>query len=56
MQTNVKVTNAHLKASLLSLCFCLQIEGDDEQKRFEEGKSRYLQNKARRLAEKERQQ
>ncbi|XP_054905796.1 cytosolic acyl coenzyme A thioester hydrolase isoform X3 [Poeciliopsis prolifica] len=34
----------------------LKIEGDDEQKRFEEGKSRYLQNKARRLAEKERQQ
>uniref|UniRef100_A0A3P9PTI0 palmitoyl-CoA hydrolase n=1 Tax=Poecilia reticulata TaxID=8081 RepID=A0A3P9PTI0_POERE len=34
----------------------LKIEGDDEQKRFEEGKSRYLQNKTRRLAEKERQQ
>ncbi|XP_015233208.1 PREDICTED: cytosolic acyl coenzyme A thioester hydrolase isoform X4 [Cyprinodon variegatus] len=34
----------------------LKIEGEEEQKRFEEGKARYLQNKAKRLAEKERQQ
>ncbi|XP_031422102.1 cytosolic acyl coenzyme A thioester hydrolase isoform X4 [Clupea harengus] len=34
----------------------LKLEGEDEQKRFEEGKVRYLQNKAKRLAEKERQQ
>uniref|UniRef100_A0A8C9RKG8 palmitoyl-CoA hydrolase n=1 Tax=Scleropages formosus TaxID=113540 RepID=A0A8C9RKG8_SCLFO len=33
----------------------LKIENEEEQKRFEEGKSRYLQNKAKRLAEKERQ-
>uniref|UniRef100_UPI003AAB34FD cytosolic acyl coenzyme A thioester hydrolase isoform X1 n=1 Tax=Centroberyx gerrardi TaxID=166262 RepID=UPI003AAB34FD len=34
----------------------LKLEGEEEQKRFEEGKARYLQNKAKRLAEKERQQ
>lgn len=34
----------------------LKIEGEEEQRRFEEGKTRYLQNKAKRLAEKERQQ
>ncbi|XP_017273114.1 cytosolic acyl coenzyme A thioester hydrolase isoform X2 [Kryptolebias marmoratus] len=34
----------------------LKIEGEDEQRRFEEGKARYLQNKAKRLADKERQQ
>ncbi|XP_071331854.1 cytosolic acyl coenzyme A thioester hydrolase isoform X3 [Trachinotus anak] len=34
----------------------LKIEGEEEQRRFEEGKARYLQNKAKRLAEKERQQ
>ncbi|KAM4571036.1 cytosolic acyl coenzyme A thioester hydrolase isoform 2-T2 [Fundulus diaphanus] len=34
----------------------LKIEGEEEQRRFEEGKARYLQSKAKRLAEKERQQ
>lgn len=34
----------------------LKIEGEDEQRRFEEGKGRYLLNKAKRLAEKDRQQ
>ncbi|XP_023283133.1 cytosolic acyl coenzyme A thioester hydrolase isoform X3 [Seriola lalandi dorsalis] len=34
----------------------LKIEGEEEQRRCEEGKARYLQNKAKRLAEKERQQ
>ncbi|KAG7472828.1 hypothetical protein MATL_G00113070 [Megalops atlanticus] len=34
----------------------LKLETEEEQKRFEEGKARYLQNKAKRLAEKERQQ
>lgn len=34
----------------------LKLEGEEEQKRFEEGKVRYLQNKAKRLADKERQQ
>ncbi|XP_059379714.1 cytosolic acyl coenzyme A thioester hydrolase-like isoform X2 [Carassius carassius] len=34
----------------------LKLEGEEEQKRFEEGKARYLQNKAKRLADKERQQ
>ncbi|KAL2103495.1 hypothetical protein ACEWY4_000363 [Coilia grayii] len=34
----------------------LKLEEDEEQKRFEEGKVRYLQNKAKRLADKERQQ
>lgn len=43
----------HPKA--ISFCFCPQIEGEEEQRRFEEGKTRYLQNKAKRLAEKERQ-
>ncbi|XP_041860599.1 cytosolic acyl coenzyme A thioester hydrolase isoform X2 [Melanotaenia boesemani] len=33
----------------------LKIEGEDEQKRFDEGKARYLHNKAKRLADKERQ-
>lgn len=33
-----------------------QLEGDGEQRRFEDGKMRYLQNKAKRLADKERQQ
>ncbi|KAG7227016.1 hypothetical protein INR49_022362, partial [Caranx melampygus] len=33
----------------------LKIEGEEEQRRSEEGKARYLQNKAKRLAEKERQ-
>lgn len=33
-----------------------QLEGDEEQRRFEDGKMRYLQNKAKRLADKERQQ
>uniref|UniRef100_A0A8B9KI68 palmitoyl-CoA hydrolase n=1 Tax=Astyanax mexicanus TaxID=7994 RepID=A0A8B9KI68_ASTMX len=31
----------------------LKLEGEEEQKRFEEGKARYLQNKAKRLADKE---
>ncbi|KAG7519679.1 hypothetical protein JOB18_013739 [Solea senegalensis] len=34
----------------------LKIEGEEEQRRFEEGKARYLQNKAKRLAEQQRQQ
>nr|XP_020475692.1 cytosolic acyl coenzyme A thioester hydrolase isoform X2 [Monopterus albus] len=34
----------------------LKIQGEEEQRRFEEGKARYLQNKAKRLADKERQQ
>ncbi|KAG5282388.1 hypothetical protein AALO_G00055450 [Alosa alosa] len=34
----------------------LNLEGEEEQKRFEEGKMRYLQNKAKRLADKERHQ
>ncbi|XP_048066744.1 cytosolic acyl coenzyme A thioester hydrolase isoform X4 [Megalobrama amblycephala] len=34
----------------------LKLEGEEEQKRFEEGKARYLQNKAKRLTDKERQQ
>lgn len=34
----------------------IKIDGEEEQRRFEEGKARYLQNKAKRLAEKERQQ
>ncbi|KAK6307921.1 hypothetical protein J4Q44_G00211920 [Coregonus suidteri] len=34
----------------------MKLEGDEEQRRFEEGKMRYLQNKAKRLADKERQQ
>ncbi|XP_016432135.1 cytosolic acyl coenzyme A thioester hydrolase-like [Sinocyclocheilus rhinocerous] len=34
----------------------LKLEGEEEQKRFEEGKARYLQNKAKRLADKECQQ
>ncbi|XP_039656869.1 cytosolic acyl coenzyme A thioester hydrolase [Perca fluviatilis] len=34
----------------------LKIEGEEEQRRFEEGKARYLQNKAKRLADKERKQ
>ncbi|XP_069383328.1 cytosolic acyl coenzyme A thioester hydrolase isoform X2 [Paralichthys olivaceus] len=34
----------------------LKIEGEEQQRSFEEGKARYLQNKAKRLAEKERQQ
>ncbi|XP_067384039.1 cytosolic acyl coenzyme A thioester hydrolase isoform X4 [Channa argus] len=34
----------------------LKIEGEEEQRRFEEGKARYLQNKAKRLTDKERQQ
>lgn len=40
------------------VCFLLvsQIDGEEEQRRFEEGKARYLQNKAKRLADKERQQ
>ncbi|XP_068602955.1 cytosolic acyl coenzyme A thioester hydrolase [Brachionichthys hirsutus] len=33
----------------------LKIHGEEEQRRFEDGKARYLQNKAKRLAEKERQ-
>ncbi|XP_068997153.1 cytosolic acyl coenzyme A thioester hydrolase isoform X1 [Embiotoca jacksoni] len=33
----------------------LKIEGEEEQRRFEEGKARYLQSKAKRLADKERQ-
>ncbi|KAI4902794.1 hypothetical protein NFI96_011172 [Prochilodus magdalenae] len=32
------------------------LEGEEEQKRFEEGKARYLQNKAKRLADKEQKQ
>ncbi|XP_044206725.1 cytosolic acyl coenzyme A thioester hydrolase isoform X1 [Thunnus albacares] len=32
----------------------LKIDGEEEQRRFEEGKARYLQNKAKRLADKER--
>lgn len=35
-------------------CF-LQYDGEEEQRRFEEGKARYLHNKAKRLADKERQ-
>ncbi|XP_038579712.1 cytosolic acyl coenzyme A thioester hydrolase isoform X2 [Micropterus salmoides] len=34
----------------------LKIDGEEEQRRFEAGKARYLQNKAKRLAEKGRQQ
>ncbi|XP_051282757.1 cytosolic acyl coenzyme A thioester hydrolase isoform X2 [Dicentrarchus labrax] len=34
----------------------LKIDGEEEQRRFDEGKARYLQNKAKRLADKERQQ
>ncbi|XP_031649918.1 cytosolic acyl coenzyme A thioester hydrolase isoform X1 [Oncorhynchus kisutch] len=34
----------------------MKLEGDGEQRRFEDGKMRYLQNKAKRLADKERQQ
>ncbi|XP_074498733.1 cytosolic acyl coenzyme A thioester hydrolase isoform X2 [Sebastes fasciatus] len=34
----------------------LKIDGEEEQRRFEEGNARYLQNKAKRLSEKERQQ
>ncbi|XP_035513439.1 cytosolic acyl coenzyme A thioester hydrolase isoform X1 [Morone saxatilis] len=34
----------------------LKINGEEEQRRFDEGKARYLQNKAKRLADKERQQ
>ncbi|XP_008287203.1 cytosolic acyl coenzyme A thioester hydrolase [Stegastes partitus] len=34
----------------------LKVEGEEEQRRFEEGKARYLQNKAKRLADKERKQ
>ncbi|XP_035238697.1 cytosolic acyl coenzyme A thioester hydrolase isoform X3 [Anguilla rostrata] len=34
----------------------LKLENEEQQKRFEEGKARYLQNKAKRLSEKERQQ
>ncbi|XP_026867066.2 cytosolic acyl coenzyme A thioester hydrolase isoform X3 [Electrophorus electricus] len=34
----------------------LKLEGEEEQKRFEEGKARYLQSKAKRLAEKEQNQ
>ncbi|XP_070696363.1 cytosolic acyl coenzyme A thioester hydrolase isoform X2 [Pempheris klunzingeri] len=34
----------------------LKVDGEEEQRRFEEGKARYLQNKAKRLADKERQQ
>ncbi|KAL6456678.1 hypothetical protein MHYP_G00352220 [Metynnis hypsauchen] len=34
----------------------LKLEGEEEQKRFEEGKARYLQNKAKRLADKEQKQ
>ncbi|CAK6951196.1 cytosolic acyl coenzyme A thioester hydrolase isoform X2 [Scomber scombrus] len=34
----------------------LKIDGEEEQRRFEEGKARYLQSKAKRLADKERQQ
>ncbi|XP_029363283.1 cytosolic acyl coenzyme A thioester hydrolase isoform X1 [Echeneis naucrates] len=34
----------------------LKIEGEQEQRRCEEGKARYMQNKAKRMAEKERQQ
>lgn len=33
-----------------------QINGEEEQRRFDEGKTRYLQNKAKRLAAKEAQQ
>ncbi len=45
-----------LKPNLLSFFCFLQIDGEEEQRRFEEGKARYLQNKAKRLADKERQQ
>ncbi|XP_010873977.2 cytosolic acyl coenzyme A thioester hydrolase isoform X3 [Esox lucius] len=34
----------------------LKLEGEEDQKHFEEGKARYLQNKAKRLADKQRQQ
>ncbi|MCJ8735224.1 hypothetical protein PDJAM_G00244530 [Pangasius djambal] len=34
----------------------LKLEGEEEQKRFEEGKLRYLQNKAKRVADKEQKQ
>lgn len=40
----------------LSVHFLFQINGEDEQRRFDEGKTRYLQNKAKRLAAKEGQQ
>ncbi|XP_031700499.1 cytosolic acyl coenzyme A thioester hydrolase isoform X4 [Anarrhichthys ocellatus] len=34
----------------------LKIDGEEEQRRFDEGNARYLQNKAKRLADKQRQQ
>lgn len=39
-----------------SCVFFPQVEGEEEQKRFEEGNARYLQRKAKRLADKESQQ
>lgn len=39
-----------------TLFFFLQINGEEEQRRFEEGQARYLQNKAKRLAAKQGQQ
>lgn len=44
------------KQNVLSFLLVSQIEGEEEQRCFEEGKARYLQNKSKRLAEKERQQ
>lgn len=41
---------------IFCLFFCLlQINGEEEQRRFEEGNARYLHNKAKRLAEKQQQ-
>lgn len=45
-----------LKLNLFVFFHFSQIEGEEELRRFEEGKARYLQNKAKRLADKERQQ
>ncbi|KAK1786982.1 hypothetical protein P4O66_017358, partial [Electrophorus voltai] len=44
--------NKSLPVPPLKVC----LEGEEEQKRFEEGKARYLQSKAKRLAEKEQNQ
>lgn len=44
-----------LKTSRLSFGLVLQVEGEGEQRRFEEGKARYLQNKAKRVTTKEQQ-
>lgn len=42
-----------LKKKEIFLSLFFQINGEEEQRRFDEGKTRYLQNKAKRLAAKE---